>query len=252
MSGGTNEPQHRLLFPNNSSQPTSLISHHPNTHMSNPPLQPLTHSYPTPQSSPTESADAHSTQHTTHTAYTQNQHIHRISIYTHIHIHTQNIHRIGTSTQSVRSCQTLSVSQFGRGARMCANTSIRRTETWQCVEELGIRLRNFFFQDNRKSVLVKRNKLTQSLKLCQNLYWLWDWFFFLDFLQKLTVFVSKANIVFCLCVEYESVSRKSKTKTLIFCCSILRDRKDAIILIRVFLSAKKKMNFVTICHTKWT
>ena len=86
----------------------------------------------------------HSTQHT--------QHIHRISIYTesaytHIHIHTQNIHRIGTSTQSVSSCQTLSVSQFGRGARMCANTSIRRTETWQCVEELGIRLRNFFFQD---------------------------------------------------------------------------------------------------------
>ena len=129
MSGGTNEPQHRLLFPNNSPQPSSLISHHPNTHMSNPPLHPLTHSYPTPQSSPTGSADAHSTQHTTHTAYTQNQHIHRISIYTHIHIHTQNIHRIGTSTQSVSSCQTLSVSQFGRGARMCANTSIRRTET---------------------------------------------------------------------------------------------------------------------------
>ena len=64
MSGGTNEPQHRLLFPNNSPQLSSLISHHPNTHMSNPPLHPLTHSHPTPQSSPTESADAHSTQHT--------------------------------------------------------------------------------------------------------------------------------------------------------------------------------------------
>ena len=81
MSGGTNEPQHRLLFPNNSPQPSSLISHHPNTHMSNPPLHPLTHSHPTPQSSPTESADAHCTQHT--------QHIHRISIHTHTHTHTE-------------------------------------------------------------------------------------------------------------------------------------------------------------------
>ena len=95
MSGGTNEPQHRLLFPNNSPQPTYLISHHPNTHMSNPLLHPLTHSHPTPQSSPTESADAHSTQHTTHTAYTQNQHIHRISIHSYTHTHaeyTQNRH----------------------------------------------------------------------------------------------------------------------------------------------------------------
>ena len=121
-------------------------------------------------------------------------------------------------------------------------------ETWQCVEELGIRLRNFFFQDNRKSVLVKRNKLTQSLKLCQNLYWLWDWFFFLDFSTKVGCVCFQSQ--HCLCVEYERVSRKSKTKT--WCCSILRDRKDAIILVRVFLSAKKKMNFVTICHTKWT
>ena len=91
MSGGTNEPQHRLLFPNNSPQLSSLISHHPNTHMSNPPLHPLTHSYPTPQSSPTESADAHSTQHTTQSTYTQNQHT-LIYTDTHIHIHTQNRH----------------------------------------------------------------------------------------------------------------------------------------------------------------
>ena len=96
------------------------------------------------------------TAHNTHNIYTE-------SAYTHIHIHTQNIHRIGTSTQSVHSCQTLSVSQFGRGARMCANTSIRRTETWQCVEELGIPLRNFFFQVDRKSALVKRNTLIQAL-----------------------------------------------------------------------------------------
>ena len=96
------------------------------------------------------------TAHNKHSIYTESAH-------PQIHRHTLNIHRIGTSTQSVHSCQTLSVSQFGRGARMCANTSIRRTGTWQCVEELGIPLRNFFFPVDRKSAFVKRNTLTQAL-----------------------------------------------------------------------------------------
>ena len=157
MSGGTNEPQHRLLFPNNSPQPSSLISHHPNT-----PTPTWATLLCTPLPTVTQLLSPHPrnqqmhTAHNTHNIYTE-------SAYTHIHIHTQNIHRIGTSTQSVHSCQTLSVSQFGRGARMCANTSIRRTETWQCVEELGIPLRNFFFQVDRKSALVKRNTLIQAL-----------------------------------------------------------------------------------------
>ena len=92
MSGGTNEPQHHLLFPNNSPQPTSLISHHPNTHMSNPPLHPL----PTVTQllSPHPRNQQMHTAHNTHSIYTESAHtqIHRHT-HTHTHIeYTQNRH----------------------------------------------------------------------------------------------------------------------------------------------------------------
>ena len=94
MSGGTNEPQHRLLFPNNSPQPSSLISHHPNT-----PTPTWATLLCTPLPTVTQLLSPHPRNQQMHTAHNiqHTEHIHRISISSVTHPHTCSYtHRIYT------------------------------------------------------------------------------------------------------------------------------------------------------------